>query len=119
MVLESSERELIASCQQGDHEAFRELFATYKDKVTVKGAVVEGQKITFQQALEMPTREEAIGQIIGMIVGVGGALAGLLTGPASQVASQIQTIAERKPEEGGAAEAPAAGEAPPERTPPT
>jgi RNA polymerase sigma-70 factor (ECF subfamily) len=33
MVLESSERELIASCQQGDHEAFRELFATYKDKV--------------------------------------------------------------------------------------
>jgi hypothetical protein len=69
--------------------------------------VVEGQQITFQQALEMPTREEAIGQIIGMVVGVGSAIAGLLTGPVSQVASQIQTIAEKKPEEEGAAAAPA------------
>jgi large subunit ribosomal protein L10 len=81
--------------------------AQYKDKVTVKGAVVEGQKITFQQALEMPTREEAIGQIVGMVVGVGGSIASLLTGPVSQVASQIQTIAEKKPEEGAAAAAPA------------
>ena len=88
--------------------------AQYKDRVTVKGAVVEGQQITFQQALEMPTREEAVGQIIGMVVGVGSAIAGLLTGPASQVASQIQTIAEKKPEEeGAAAAAPTAGQAPP------
>jgi RNA polymerase sigma-70 factor (ECF subfamily) len=33
MVLEGSERELVAACQRGESEAFRELFETYKDKV--------------------------------------------------------------------------------------
>jgi RNA polymerase sigma-70 factor (ECF subfamily) len=33
MVLEGSERELVAACQRGEREAFRELFETYKDKV--------------------------------------------------------------------------------------
>lgn len=33
MVLEGSERELIAACQRGEREAFRGLFETYKDKV--------------------------------------------------------------------------------------
>ncbi len=33
MVLEGSERQLVAACQRGDSEAFRELFETYKDKV--------------------------------------------------------------------------------------
>jgi RNA polymerase sigma-70 factor (ECF subfamily) len=32
MVLEGSERELVAACQRGETEAFRELFETYKDK---------------------------------------------------------------------------------------
>lgn len=82
--------------------------ALYKDKVTVKGAIAEGQVITFQQAIDMPTREEAIGQIIGMILGPGSAIAGALTGAASQVASQIQKISEKEPAPEGAA-APAAG----------
>jgi len=77
--------------------------AAYKDKVNIKGAIAEGQTISFEQALTMPTREEAIAQIIGMILGPGSAIAGCLTGPISQVASQIQTISEKT--EGAAAEA--------------
>ncbi len=33
MVLEGSERELVAACQRGERDAFRELFETYRDKV--------------------------------------------------------------------------------------
>jgi RNA polymerase sigma-70 factor, ECF subfamily len=33
MVLESAHRELIASCREGDRDAFRALFETYRDKV--------------------------------------------------------------------------------------
>jgi RNA polymerase sigma-70 factor (ECF subfamily) len=33
MVLEGSDRELVAGCQRGEREAFRALFETYKDKV--------------------------------------------------------------------------------------
>jgi large subunit ribosomal protein L10 len=69
----------------------------YKDKVKIKGAITEGQPIPFEQALTMPTREEAIAQIVAMILGPGSAIAGCLTGPAAQVASQIQTIAEKEP----------------------
>jgi large subunit ribosomal protein L10 len=79
----------------------------YKDKVTVKGAIADGEMIRFEEALTRPTREEAIAQIIGAILGPGAAIAGCLTGPASQVASQIQKISEKT--EGAAAEAAAAG----------
>jgi len=83
--------------------------AQYRDKVTVKGAVAEGQVVTFQQAIEMPTREEAVAQILAMILGPGSAIAGALTGPAAQVASQIQKIAEREPAGEEAAPAPVPG----------
>src|SRR5689334_5715902 len=33
MVLEQSDREVIAACQQGDREAFRTLFERFKDRV--------------------------------------------------------------------------------------
>jgi large subunit ribosomal protein L10 len=72
--------------------------AKFKDKVKVKTALAEGQPVTFEQALKMPTRKEAIGEIIGMILGPAASIAGCLIGPASQVASQIQTISEKKPE---------------------
>jgi large subunit ribosomal protein L10 len=82
--------------------------AAYKDKVKVKTAIAEGQLVSFDLALKMPTRQEAIAQIVATILGPGSAIAGCLTGPISQVASQIQTIGEKK--EGAAAEAaPAAG----------
>jgi large subunit ribosomal protein L10 len=69
-----------------------------KDRVKFKGAIAEGQTITFQQAKDMPTRAEAIGTIIGMILSPGSQIASQLVGPASQVASQI----EQKTKEGAA-----------------
>jgi large subunit ribosomal protein L10 len=77
----------------------------FKDKLSVKTAVAEGQPVAFDLALKMPTRLEAIGEIVAMAVGPGSAIAGCLTGPASQIASQIQTISEKTAE---GAEAPAA-----------
>ncbi len=69
--------------------------AAYKDKVTVKGAIAEGEAVGFDVALKMPTRLEAIGQIVAMIIGPGGMVAGCLTGPGGQVAGQVQTISEK------------------------
>jgi large subunit ribosomal protein L10 len=76
--------------------------AQYKDKVKVKGAIADGQPVTFEVATRMPTRLEAIGQILGMILGPGSAIAGCLVGPGGQVASQIES--KTKGEEGAPAE---------------
>jgi large subunit ribosomal protein L10 len=73
-----------------------------KDRVQFKGAVAEGQVITFQQAKEMPTRAEAIGTIISMMLGPVSQIISQFTNPAAQVASQIE---QKTKEE----EAPAAG----------
>ncbi len=75
----------------------------YKDKVTVKGAVAEGQPLGFEEAKTRPTREEALAAILSAILGPAGAIAGCLTGPAAQVASQVKTISEKKEEEAPAA----------------
>lgn len=72
----------------------------YKEKVNVKGAVADGEPISYEQALKMPTRLEAIGQILSAILAPAGAVAACLTGPAAQVASQVKTLAEKE-EEGG------------------
>jgi large subunit ribosomal protein L10 len=76
----------------------------YREKVKIKGAIAEGEPITFEEAVTRPTRLEVIGEIIGMILGPASSIAGCLVGPASQIASQIEKISEKK-EEG----APAAG----------
>jgi large subunit ribosomal protein L10 len=69
----------------------------YRDKVTVKGAIADGQVVTYEAALKMPTKAEAIGSVIAALLGAGSAIAGCLVGPASQVASQIQKISEKEP----------------------
>jgi len=63
----------------------------FKEKVTIKAAIAEGQQVTFEQALKMPTRMEAIGEIVGMILGPGSMLAAMVMGPGGQVASQIES----------------------------
>jgi large subunit ribosomal protein L10 len=70
----------------------------YREKVTVKGAIADGQPVPFDVAKTMPTREELIAQIVGMILGPGSAIAGCLTGPAATVAGQIQQLGEKKEE---------------------
>lgn len=82
-------------------------------KITVKTAVAEGLEITFKQALAMPTRQEAIGQILAMIVGPAAQIAGCIAGPASQIAGQIKTLSDKKPEEASAAESAAVPAPPP------
>ena len=61
-----------------------------KDCVQFKGAVAEGQPITFQQAKDMPTRSEAIGTVVAMLLSPASEIASQIIGPASQVASQIE-----------------------------
>lgn len=70
--------------------------------IQAKGAIAEGQPITFDQAKTMPTRAEAIGTILAMILGPAAQIAGQIIGPAAQIAGQIKTLAEKPPE--GAAE---------------
>jgi large subunit ribosomal protein L10 len=76
--------------------------AAYKDKVTVKGAIAEGQEVPFDVAVKMPTRLEAIGQVLAAILGPAAQIAGCLVSPGGQVVGQIQTISEKKDGEAAA-----------------
>jgi large subunit ribosomal protein L10 len=75
----------------------------FKGKVAVKAAIAEGVPIPFEQALKMPTRKEAIGEVVAALIGPAASLASALTSPAAQLASQIQSIADKKPDEAPAA----------------
>ena len=74
--------------------------------MSVKGAVADGQPVTFAVALKMPTRAEAIARVVGLILAPASRVAGQIVGPAKKVASQINTIKDK--EEAAPAEAPAA-----------
>ena len=87
-----------ANSVKGLSKAIEEVVKKHEKVVKVKGAVADGQEVEFAQALKMPTRLEAIGEVIGMIMGPASTIAAMLTGPASQVASQIVTISEKKEE---------------------
>jgi ribosomal protein L10 len=71
----------------------------FRDRVTIKGAIVDGQPMPFKQALEMPTREEAIARVVLLATSPGSRLVSALTGPAAAVASQIKQKSEEKPAE--------------------
>jgi large subunit ribosomal protein L10 len=70
-----------------------------KTKVKFKGAVSDGQEITFEAAKKMLTRAEALGRVIGLALAPAARLLSQITGPASMVASQVKTISEKKEEE--------------------
>lgn len=71
--------------------------------IKVKTAVAEGLPVPFAQALTMPTRLEAIGEVIGALLGPAQTIAAQLIGPGAQVASQLKTISEKKEEAAPAA----------------
>jgi large subunit ribosomal protein L10 len=79
------------------------------DKVKFKGAIADGQPITFEQGLKMPTRAEAIGRVLMLALSPARRIAGQIIGPASLVAGQIKSLSEKKeeaaPPEAGAPEA--------------
>jgi len=77
----------------------------YKDKVKVKTAIAEGEKVPFAQALTMPTRQEAVGQVLAAMLGPASSICGQLIGAGGQVAGQIQTISEKPAEAAAAAPA--------------
>lgn len=78
----------------------------YKDKVTIKGAVADGTEVTFDVALKMPTRDEAIARVVMLALAPASRLLGQITGPASSLSSQIKSVSE-KPENAPAAAPPA------------
>lgn len=82
-------------------ELSRELDAILKknDRIKVKGALAEGQEVTFQQALAMPTRAEAIGRVVGLVQSPAARLLGQILSPAGRVVAQIKTVAEKAPAE--------------------
>ena len=84
----------------------------FKDKVKVKTAIAEGEKVAFAQALTMPTRQEAIGMVLAAILGPASSICGQLIGAGGQIAGQIQTITEKPPEAPAAAPASAPEAAP-------
>ncbi len=83
----------------------KELDALLKknDKVKVKGAIAEGQKITFKQALAMPTRMEALGRIVSLALSPASRLVSQILAPGAALAAQIKTLKERAGEEPAAA----------------
>jgi len=78
--------------------------AQYKDRVTIKGAIVEGEPAKFEDALKRPTKAEAIGRVVTLAMSAGSRLVGQILGPAGGVAGQIKTKSEEKGEESKPAE---------------
>ena len=72
------------------------LLKKYEKNFKVKGAVADGQEITFDLALKMPTRAEALGRVISLALSPARRLASQILGPASQVAGQIKSLKDRK-----------------------
>jgi len=74
------------------------LVAGYKDKVVIKGAVADGQEVTFDVAKKMPTKVEAMGRVVMLALAPAAKIAGALRGPAGRVAGQVKTVSEGKKE---------------------
>jgi large subunit ribosomal protein L10 len=75
----------------------------YDKLLKVKGAVSEGQAISFKEALAMPTKPEALGRIVSLALSPASRLVSQILGPAAQVASQIKSLSEKKEEAAPAA----------------
>jgi ribosomal protein L10 len=81
--------------------------AVYKDKVTIKGAIADGEVLTFEQAKTRPTQAEALARVVTLLLSPASRLVSQLTGPAAGVAGQIKSKSEDKGEVNKPAEAPA------------
>src|SRR4051812_7827216 len=67
-------------------------------KITVKSAVADGSEMSFERALKMPTRVEAIGRVVMLALSPAARVAGALRGPAGIVAGQVKSLSEKKEE---------------------
>jgi large subunit ribosomal protein L10 len=80
----------------------------HEKAIKPKGAVADGQAVTFEQALKMPTKAEAIGRVVMLALAPASRLLSQIKGPASQVAGQIKTLSEKAEGEKPAEPAPSA-----------
>jgi ribosomal protein L10 len=82
-------------------ELSRELESLVKknDKIKVKCVLAEGQQISFDRALKMPTRVEAIGTIIALALSPARRLMAQVLAPASVIAGQIKSLSEKSVKE--------------------
>lgn len=69
--------------------------AKLKAKIKIKGAVSEGLEVTFDQALKMPTKAEAVGRILGLVLSPMSRIVSQLKAPGANLASQIKTLIEK------------------------
>lgn len=66
--------------------------------ITAKTAIADGAVVSFADAKNLPTREQALATLAAAILGPGAALAACLQGPSGQLASQIEQLSEEKKE---------------------
>jgi large subunit ribosomal protein L10 len=84
-------------------------------KLVIKTAIADGTEVSFQQALKMPTRQEAQGRVVMLALSPARRVAGQIIAPGGKIAGQIKSLKDRPPEEAAPAEAaptPAADAAP-------
>jgi large subunit ribosomal protein L10 len=79
-------------------------------KIQVKTAVSDGVEVTFKQALDMPTKPQALGRLVMLALSPGSRIVGQLLGPGGKVVGQIKSLKDKAAED-KAAEAPAAAAA--------
>jgi ribosomal protein L10 len=77
------------------------LIKKHSKVMKAKTAVADGEELPFADALKLPTREEAIGQVIALALAPGARLLGALLAPGGVLAGQLKAL--EKKEEGGAA----------------
>jgi len=81
-------------------------------KIQVKTAISDGAEVSFQQALKMPTKPEALGRIIMLALSPASRVVGQLLGPGGKVVGQIKSLKDKPAEASAAADAPVVIEAP-------
>lgn len=94
-----------SSVAELSRELDRVLNLKKNDKVKVKGVLAEGQEVSFQQALTMPTRAEAIARVVSLVMAPASRLVAQLQAPGGRLAAQIRTLREREAAPEGAAAA--------------
>ncbi|GAY10213.1 50S ribosomal protein L10 [Pseudonocardia sp. N23] len=91
-------------------KALRDFAKTHQGLV-IKGGFMDGRPLTVaevNQLAELESREVLLAKLAGAMKANLSKAAGLFAAPASQVARLAQALADKRAEEGGAAEAPAA-----------
>lgn len=85
------------------------------EKLELRGVFFDGEVYVGEKGVkkvsELPTREEAIGNILAAILGPGRKLAGALKSPGSKLGAVLKSIEEKAKEKEAAAPAPAAAAA--------